>query len=141
MPNPTYTACVGMLVTMMVLHPVLCLLLYFMPLDDLECDIDNGGCNQICINTIGSFHCNCAEGYLLNDNGFSCDGEKAFSVVVYIILAYLSLLQILMNVYPVHVILMQLVTILMVALCVHVSMVILEMAFSAMVGGSCRIFN
>ena len=44
--------------------------------DDLECDVDNGGCDQICINTIGNFHCNCTEGYLLNEDGFSCDGES-----------------------------------------------------------------
>ena len=53
------------------------------PLDDLECDIDNGGCDQICINTIGNFHCNCSEGYLLNDDGFSCDGEKTAFMIVY----------------------------------------------------------
>ena len=39
------------------------------------CDVDNGGCDQICIDGIGSFHCNCTEGYLINDDGFSCDGE------------------------------------------------------------------
>jgi uncharacterized protein with NAD-binding domain and iron-sulfur cluster len=56
--------------------------LVLVPLDDLECDIDNGGCDQICINTIGNFHCNCSEGYLINDNGFSCDGEKASFIFI-----------------------------------------------------------
>ena len=39
-----------------------------------ECGLDNGGCDQDCTNTIGSFFCNCSEGYLLNHNGFTCDG-------------------------------------------------------------------
>ena len=104
------------------------------PLDDLECDTDNGGCEQICINTIGNFHCNCSEGYLINDNGFSCDGEKASFIIVHSLSIPLIILQILMNVYPVHVIPMQLVTTLMVALAVIVSMAILEMAFNVLVG-------
>ena len=43
-----------------------------------ECEIDNGGCDQICINTVGDFHCNCSEGFILNDDGFTCDGEDIF---------------------------------------------------------------
>ena len=38
--------------------------------------MDNGGCDQICINTVGNFHCNCTESYTLNENGFTCDGEN-----------------------------------------------------------------
>ncbi|KAM9971551.1 hypothetical protein ACTFIW_011532 [Dictyostelium discoideum] len=37
-----------------------------------EClDGNNGGCSQICKNSIGSFDCSCQPGY--NVNGFSCD--------------------------------------------------------------------
>jgi len=32
----------------------------------------NGGCEQMCTNTIGSFYCNCSEGYLLEGNGLNC---------------------------------------------------------------------
>ena len=44
-----------------------------------ECDINNGGCDQICENTIGSFKCSCRPGYNQSQNGVSCDG-KLFSI-------------------------------------------------------------
>ena len=34
------------------------------------------GCDQGCINIPGSFLCNCSEGYVLNEDSFSCDGER-----------------------------------------------------------------
>jgi len=40
-----------------------------------ECDISNGGCEQMCTNTIGSFYCSCGTGYLLSGNGLNCSGE------------------------------------------------------------------
>ena len=33
-----------------------------------ECSKDKGGCEQICVNTIGSFHCECRNGYELVDH-------------------------------------------------------------------------
>ncbi|XP_077862299.1 uncharacterized protein LOC100367189 [Saccoglossus kowalevskii] len=49
-------------------------------LDDGECeDIDecdtanDGGCEHDCENTDGSYHCECDEGYTLNEDGRSCD--------------------------------------------------------------------
>lgn len=44
-------------------------------IDFNECGLDNGGCDQICINNFGNFYCNCSEGYLINEDGFTCDGE------------------------------------------------------------------
>ena len=44
-----------------------------------ECATSNGGCEQICNNTIGSFYCSCDAGYQLDGNGLNCTGE--FSVV------------------------------------------------------------
>ena len=44
-------------------------------LDIDECEIGTDGCEQVCINIPGTFYCNCSEGYLLNDDGFSCEGE------------------------------------------------------------------
>ena len=35
-------------------------------IDINECLIDNGGCNQICLNTQGSFTCSCGTGYILD---------------------------------------------------------------------------
>ncbi|KAI8493020.1 Troponin I, slow skeletal muscle [Branchiostoma belcheri] len=39
-----------------------------------ECETNNGGCAQICTNTIGSFQCSCLDGFGLNTDGFTCDG-------------------------------------------------------------------
>ena len=39
--------------------------------DENECVYDNK-CQQLCINTEGSFHCDCNEGYKLDSNGSSC---------------------------------------------------------------------
>jgi len=43
--------------------------------DISECDTRNGGCEQMCTNTIGSFNCSCGTGYLLDGNGLNCTGE------------------------------------------------------------------
>ena len=40
-----------------------------------ECSTGNGGCNQICSNSVGSFQCSCNQGFLLASNGFSCNGN------------------------------------------------------------------
>ena len=40
-----------------------------------ECQVNNGGCNQTCTNTEGSFKCSCDMGYTLRMNNLSCDGE------------------------------------------------------------------
>ena len=39
-----------------------------------ECLDENGGCSQICTNTIGSFICGCNNGYLLDADGTTCNG-------------------------------------------------------------------
>ncbi len=40
-----------------------------------ECVVaDNGGCNQSCVNTPGSYHCLCSEGYALENDNHSCTG-------------------------------------------------------------------
>ena len=40
-----------------------------------ECSTSNGGCDQVCTNAIGSFNCSCNEGFSLNADGITCDGE------------------------------------------------------------------
>ncbi|KAK2718001.1 protein tolkin-like [Artemia franciscana] len=40
--------------------------------DKDECAIGNGGCQQECRNTLGSFHCACFNGYTLHENGYDC---------------------------------------------------------------------
>ena len=43
-------------------------------LDANECLMQNGGCEQICINTRGSYFCGCHYGYQLASDGRSCYG-------------------------------------------------------------------
>ena len=40
-----------------------------------ECVASNGGCEQLCNNTIGSFYCSCDTGYQLDVNGSNCTGR------------------------------------------------------------------
>ena len=37
--------------------------------------MDTDGCDQICTNDVGSFNCSCMNGYVLNADGRTCDGE------------------------------------------------------------------
>lgn len=39
-----------------------------------ECLEGSDNCVQICINDIGSFHCNCSPGFNLSINGSICEG-------------------------------------------------------------------
>ena len=43
-----------------------------------ECDINNGGCDQICENTAGSFRCSCRPGYNESQNGASCYSKLSY---------------------------------------------------------------
>jgi hypothetical protein len=38
-----------------------------------ECSLNTDGCDQLCINTFGSFICSCLDGYGLNKDNKSCD--------------------------------------------------------------------
>ena len=40
-----------------------------------ECLIMNGGCNQTCTNTYGSFQCSCGAGYSLSIDTLGCEGQ------------------------------------------------------------------
>ena len=44
-----------------------------------ECSVGNGGCQQICVNTIGSYDCQCRQGY--SKNGSTCLGTLKTTVV------------------------------------------------------------
>ena len=46
----------------------------FSLLDVNECNASNGGCNQVCINVIGSFLCSCNTGYELDTDQRTCVG-------------------------------------------------------------------
>ena len=50
-------------------------LTHYCGLDINECNTSNGGCNQTCVNEVGSYHCECGTGYTLNSNNHNCDGK------------------------------------------------------------------
>ena len=70
-----------------------------MHLDINECDQNNGKCNQICVNEVGSYHCECKSGYQLDQTGFSCNGKVHDRL--WASWLYLTINKILMNVKPV----------------------------------------
>jgi hypothetical protein len=47
----------------------------FIATDINECEFENGGCAQTCINTQGSFECACDIGYTIAANISECDGK------------------------------------------------------------------
>ena len=46
------------------------------PADKDECSKDNGGCQQDCVNTFGSYECQCRSGFVLHDNKHDCKEGK-----------------------------------------------------------------
>ena len=48
-----------------------------------ECRTDNGGCIQICSNTIGSYQCSCLNGYELANDGHTCSGMLKHIIFTY----------------------------------------------------------
>ena len=52
--------------------------IYVLSIDVNECAIANGGCEQVCINTEGSFYCDCHEGQILKSDDRQCKGKKDF---------------------------------------------------------------
>ncbi|KAK0142000.1 Bone morphogenetic protein 1 [Merluccius polli] len=40
--------------------------------DKDECSQENGGCQQECVNTVGSYSCSCSAGFVLQDNKHDC---------------------------------------------------------------------
>ena len=49
---------------------------FMFPLDSDECESDTDGCSDRCINTIGSYRCECYEGRSLNDDRRMCSGRN-----------------------------------------------------------------
>ena len=40
-----------------------------------ECSAGTDDCTQTCTNTVGSFTCGCNSGYVLETDGFTCNGK------------------------------------------------------------------
>lgn len=47
----------------------------FFTTDIDECGDGSGPCMHVCKNTIGSFECSCNTGFLLQNDGLSCEGN------------------------------------------------------------------
>lgn len=45
-------------------------------IDVNECSVGIENCSQLCNNENGGFSCSCNEGYLLMNDGISCEGKK-----------------------------------------------------------------
>ena len=62
----------------MISSKIILLSTYFLFLSFLidinECDNENAGCKHECVNTTGSYYCNCSEGYDLDEDNHNCLG-------------------------------------------------------------------
>ena len=46
-----------------------------------ECSTGTSDCQQFCINTNGSYYCDCETGYTLKNDNTSCDGMHCYCIV------------------------------------------------------------
>lgn len=51
-----------------------CLLEIDHSLDTDECTDNDGGCSHICVNEVGSYQCQCPNGYAMDTSGHNCQG-------------------------------------------------------------------
>jgi hypothetical protein len=51
---------------------VILIIVFNVWIDKDECAVNNGGCQQECRNTIGSYVCACNNGFTLHENGHDC---------------------------------------------------------------------
>ena len=68
-----YVPCISAHIILHVDSPI-SILIYDFLLDVNECSTNNGGCQHTCINTDGSYECQCRSGYRLSSNGRNCIG-------------------------------------------------------------------
>ena len=56
-------------------------------LDIDECGITElgGMCSQVCVNTPGSYECQCNIGYHISTDGFTCEGICTYDNILYIL--------------------------------------------------------
>ena len=50
-------------------------MLFYHVSDVDECEEGTDICTELCVNTAGSYHCSCPEGYQLEDDQISCSGQ------------------------------------------------------------------
>ena len=59
-------------------------------IDINECDTDNGGCEQICINTVRLFNCSCQSGFRLVNNIF-CSGNIVQRYLISTLMSFIDI--------------------------------------------------
>ena len=52
---------------------IIIIMVIFIDID--ECSVNNGTCEDICINTKGSFYCQCSTGLALSADNRTCEGN------------------------------------------------------------------
>ena len=57
------------------------LLACVMCLDVDECQLQQQPCSQLCVNTAGSYRCDCVTGYQLRPDGHTCKALGKFTVL------------------------------------------------------------
>ena len=45
-------------------------------LDYNECEEEPHGCEHVCVNDMGSYHCECRRGFFLSEDSKSCAGKS-----------------------------------------------------------------
>ena len=61
----------------------ICRLMPFVIVSDFnECNLNNAGCEHICNNTKGSYHCDCRKGYKLKADGYGCTGGCLYVILL-----------------------------------------------------------
>ena len=53
--------------------------MYLLCADNDECQVDNGGCQQSCNNTPGSYLCQCWDGYKMDNDSSNCTGKSTLN--------------------------------------------------------------
>lgn len=53
-------------------------LFFFADVD--ECQVHNGGCQHRCVNTLGSYYCECRPGFRLHTDGRTCLGKAPLKI-------------------------------------------------------------
>ena len=71
----SYDAFTCMSTHLVVYYYFVCALVFFNLTDINECLNNNGGCSHNCTNTVGSYYCECSDGYVLQSNQHDCEGE------------------------------------------------------------------